>query len=169
MTGSNGTKPDQTEREWLTLDEACAYTQRSLAAVKHWVNQGKIKKRLVPKPKARPRVELWREDLDRLVAPVHVPTVEVAKPDQTEALMPAAPTVVTHGMEAALSRLAEIFGQVAHVRLEDKLCWTLAEARTMTGLSLPALRELVEAHPEVAIRRGRRMWIKAAGLRAELS
>lgn len=174
----NHRKPDSDySLEWLSLDEACEYTKHSAAAIKRWVAAGKIEKKLVPMPGARPRVRLLRRDLNRLFNPLSSP-VEVssvnqtrAKPEKTGQTEPNSALVqadgAVQGLPPMLARLAEALTR-PHVELRDKLCWNLREARQMTGLSRPALRELLEAHPECAIRRGRRMWIKAGKLREML-
>jgi hypothetical protein len=170
MSRPNGpTEPDLTKPEWMSLDDACAYAGRSRTAIKDWVNKGKIGKRLVPKPGARPRVELWRQDLDRLfTGVVEVPTL--AEPDQTTALVPTKPdqTASLNGLAPVLEKLAEWLKPPEIYVLERKLTWTLAEARTMTGLSRPMLRDLAESHPEIVLRRGRRMWFMAGRLREVL-
>ena len=167
--------------EWLSMDEACEYTKHSAAAIKRWVAAGKIEKKLVPMPGARPRVRLLRRDLNRLFNPVSSP-VEVssvsqarAKPEKTEqtdpntALVPTAEEAVK-ALSSPLLRLVETLERRAQSdQLNAKLCWSMREAREMTGLSRPALRELAEAHPDCAIRRGRRTWLLAGKLRGILA
>jgi hypothetical protein len=159
-------KPVQTDREWLELREACVYTGRSLTAIKEWISKGKIRKRLVPKPGARPRVELWREDLDRLFRePVQIPVV--AEPGRTSLVRSGMDGAPSELVQTALAKLGEWLAR-PQVELKDRLCWTMREARVATGLSRPALGELAEAHPECVLRRGRRTWFKAGKLREVL-
>ena len=150
------------------MEEACAYSGRSATTLKAWVSAGKISKRMVPVTGTRPQARLSREDINRMVTNViHVPT-EVAKPVQT-AVQPAQTHVALHGLAHALDRLGEIFPPRPTVQLIEKLTWTLAEARQVSGLSEPALREMIARKPDLAIRYGRRLRIKADRLRRELS
>jgi hypothetical protein len=168
---------EQNSLMWLSLDEACEYTGHSQAAIKRRVAAGKIEKKLVPLPGARPRVRLLREDLDRVFrsmsSPVEIGSViatgaKPEKPEPTEpnaALIPAEKAV--EALSPALEKLVAALTR-PEIELREKLCWSLREARTMTGLSRPALRELVAAHPDLAIRRGRRVWFRAGKLRQVL-
>lgn len=159
--------------DWLSLEEACEYTGRSSAAIRRWVAAGKIEKQLVPMPGARPRVRLLRRDLNRLFRPVVLGSVsetraEPEKPDKTEQN-----TALARAEEAlnGLSPLFEKLGELLkrpEIEVERKLTWTLNEARTMTGLSRPMLRDLAESNPEIVLRRGRRMWFMAGRLREVL-
>src|SRR5580765_7109216 len=76
---------EDSSRTWLNMEDACTYSGRSLATLKNWVNAQKLSKRLVPGNGTRPRAQVLREDLDRLMtATVHVPAVaEVANPSLT--------------------------------------------------------------------------------------
>lgn len=166
-------------QSWLSMEEACAYSGRSLATLKNWVSAGKISKRMVSMPGARDRAQLSRTDLDRAIgSPVHLPvvaepsqTVELAKASRTE-LIPTKPDqahLTLNGLAPVLARLAEIFPAPPAVQPHLKLVWSLREARLMTGLTEPALRELIARKPGLVIRHGRRLWVKAEGLRRELA
>ena len=102
---------------------------------------------------------------------------EPEKAEQTEpntALVPAEGDPL-NGLVPILEKLGEWLSRPEielkrppEIDLKDRLTWTLAEARTMTGLSRPMLRDLAEAHPEIVLRRGRRLWFMAARLREVL-
>lgn len=146
---------------WMSMSQAVAHTGRSLATLKRAVKAGKIQKRLIPVHGRKPEPHLLVEDLDRFLA-VHIPTPVIG----------SLPVPMTRSVEPivepVLAKLAELFPPRAEIGLQDKLCWTMKEARRMTGLTGPALRELIARKPGLVIRQGRRMWIKAAGLRKVL-
>lgn len=166
MSRTDPTQPNGKPPEWLPLEAAAKHANTSSATIKRLIQKGLVEKRLVPMPGKRPQAQVSVTDLERvLTQSVHVPAVM----SQTDRINPL--TEVSRFepiMSAALERIAEALILRPEVELRDKLTWTLAEARTMTGLSRPALRELVEAHPELAIRRGRRYWFRARRLREEL-
>ena len=178
---TNGRKAD----EWLPLEAAAARTGRSTATIKRLVFKGVIGKRLVPVAGQRPQAQVFVPDLERaLQQSVQVPATggslhrpapnALAKLHQNDAISALVPMLAKLGeaaeRRAALdARRAEREERRAQFeQVERKLTWNLREAREMTGLSRPALRELLAAHPELAIRRGRRVWVKAGKLREVL-
>jgi hypothetical protein len=169
----------------LPLEAAAKQVNRSVPTIKRLVARGLVAKRLVPVPGKRAQAQVSMADLEvALGQPVYVlpragsqsdPMIQ--KPVQTDpiALVPAQ----NASLPAALERIAEALANSplatrhsAAVELRDKLCWTMKEARRMTGLTDKALWELVQAHPELAIIRvngaGQRIWIKAGKLRGIL-
>lgn len=171
---------------WLTFDAALKHTKRSSATIKRAMSAGKISKKLVPRPGSRPQLHLWKEDLDRVFnGTVHVPAVSALEPIRPEVSLPAVrslaelvpepyPSEARNGFLMSdpvpvLDRLEAIFGRPEQDTVRQKLAWTLDEARMMTGLTEPALREMIAHNPALAIRQGRRIWIKAEALRKELS
>jgi hypothetical protein len=130
---------------------------------------------MVPIPGRRPEPELLREDLDRVFGrPVHSLTMSVGRTnvsgDDQTALAKLQPNDAISAFLPVLAKFGAVLEQRAQRdELRDKLCWTMREARTMTGLSKPALRELIEREPDLAIRRGGRVrWVRAEKLRAVL-
>lgn len=183
---------------WMSFDEALEHTGRSPATLRRAIQAGKIRKSSISVPGRRPEIHLSREDLDAAFGKiVQIPSVPT-RPDsdhQEQSLMSAIERLgaaqYMRGtldqmmtrveadktrIQAKIDEIEKAIGDVeksdepddASVPLVRKLCWTLDEARIVTGLSRPALRELVQTHEDLAIRRGRRVWIKAAGLRRVL-
>lgn len=185
--GSEGYGVSRSEpKQWLSFEDALKHTERSAATIKRAIAAGKISKRMVSRPGSRPQLQLWREDLDRVFdGVVHVPAVNGTELIRAEAnLTPAKIGDTVHVVRPkafdpapewaadpapVLDRLEAIFARPEQETLARKLAWTLDEARMMTGLTEPLLRWLIEQKPELAIRHGRRMWIKAEALRKELS
>ena len=171
------------DKGWLTFEDAIKHTKRSSATIKRAISAGKIGKTLVPRPGARPQLHLWREDLDRIFnGTVHVPAVTALEPIRADMSLQPVPNGVNVPRAYAdpapawvsdpvpvLDRLEAIFGRPEQDTVRQKLAWTLDEARMMTGLTEPALREMIAHNPALAIRQGRRIWIKAEALRKELS
>lgn len=158
--------------EWLPITEAAAHTGRSQATIKRLVAQGLVNKRLVPMPGRKPQAQVLLADLERhFSASVHVP----AKAESPRAYISRSDLKAqilakyTQELEAVFAKNGIKIRCAVEVKLRDKLTWTVGEARRMTGLSRPAIRQLLEEHPDLAIRRGQRVWIRAARLRAVLS
>jgi hypothetical protein len=181
----NPSEPRSDARDWVSFVAAQKRTGRSESTLKRAADRGDVAKRLLSVPGQRPQAQLYAPDLDRYFSrEVHavvgagadrgeprqnpgdgtrasmVPRLEIARGAGDNAIAAVLPVLAKLG--ETLERRAQ-FDQ-----LDRKLTWNLREARAMTGLSRPALRELLEAHPDLAIRRGRRVWIKAGRLRAVL-
>jgi hypothetical protein len=162
---------------WIPLEAAAAQTGRSVPTINRLIRQGKVAKKLVQRDGKRPEPYVSLPDLERVLgestlvpAIVRSAIAEYAVGDQID------PIRSDHGkgddpinpITTILDRLAEIFAR-PQVELQQKLTWSLAEARTMTGLSEPALRAMLERNPDLAIRHAGRVRLKAGGLRKELS
>ena len=151
-------EPFDDGKRWLPLDAACEHTGRSLATIKRLVFKGLVEKRLVPVPGQRDQAQVLLADLDRVFGRLaQVPAI-VSQP-----LSRVEPTI-----PAVLERIAAAFARPQIELLERKVCWTLKEARIVTGLTEPALRELVAREPGLVLRQGRRWWFRAGRLRSVL-
>jgi hypothetical protein len=155
---------------WLSFDDALTHTGRSPATLRRAVVAGKISKTTISLPGRRPEVHLSREDLDKVFGQrTHIPSVVITDRDHEQSGVITTDRMANAALPPVLTDLVEALTR-PQVELRDKLCWTMREARTMTGLSRPALRELIEREPDLAIRRGGRVrWVRAEKLRAVLS
>ena len=162
---------------WLSLEDAAKQVNRSVPTIKRLVRRRLVAKRLAPRPGKKAQAQVYMPDLDRIVSdPVHIPAVEAGPKELDQSkngksrsdLLPAVVPART-GPEN-LGALVEKFEQWLRLpRLGEKLVWTLKEARSMSGLTGPALKELIRKDPNLAIRHGRRVWIRSGRLRSMLS
>ena len=164
----------------MSFEDALVHTGRSPATLRRAVAAGKISKTTISLPGRRPEVHLSREDLNKVFGErTHIPSVAVSERNHDRSGASATDRMELQRNDAVFAEMRPLFALLGDslratqkigdtYQLERKLTWTLDEARTMTGLSRPMLRELAEAHPEIVLRRGRRMWFKAGKLREVL-
>ena len=166
---------------WISFEDALDHTGRSPATLRRAVAAGKVSKTTISLPGRRPEVHLSRADLDKVFGQrTHVPSVAVTeRNNHDQSGVSTTERMELQRKDALLAEMRPLFALLADslratqkigetYQLDRKLTWSMREAREMTGLSRPALGELAEAHPECVIRRGRRVWFKAAGLRGIL-